>query len=61
MEDKAFLVKFKSPELATRTVIAASAEIQGDHLVLLDSKGVLAALFLLDMIESWTVLPLEGS
>ncbi len=39
-----------------RTVTAATAEIHGEHLVLLDSQGQLAALFVLDMVESWNEL-----
>ncbi len=39
-----------------RTVIAATAEIHGEHLVLLNSHGQLAALFVLDMVESWNEL-----
>ncbi len=53
MIDKAFLVRFKLPELGTQLVIAARAEIRGEHLVLLNSEGKLAALFLLDVVESW--------
>jgi hypothetical protein len=35
--------------------IAEEAEIQGDHLVLLSSTGALAALFVLEAVESWSV------
>ena len=38
-------------------MIAADAEIHADHLVLLDSAGKLAALFLMEIVESWTELP----
>ena len=41
-------------------VTAASAEIHGEHLVLLDSTGKLAALFLLEIVESWSELPNGG-
>lgn len=60
MEDKTFLIKFKAPDSAMRTVIAATIEIQGDHLMLMDSEGLVAALFVLDAVESWSVLPLES-
>jgi hypothetical protein len=44
MADKRYLVKFKaSTGLGIQVFIAASAEIQDDHLVLLDSEGKLAA------------------
>ena len=54
MADKTFLVRLRPPELRVRPVIAASAEIQGAHLVFLDSKGELAALFLMEVVESWS-------
>jgi hypothetical protein len=44
---------FRSPELSTQHVIASRAQIQGDHLVLFDAQGKLAALFSLDTVESW--------
>jgi hypothetical protein len=34
-------------------VLAAKAQIYGEHLVLLDSEGKLAALFLLEDVEGW--------
>ncbi len=59
MTNKTFVVKFKSPELAMRTVIAATVELHGDHLMLMDSDGLVAALFVMDTVESWSVLPLD--
>jgi hypothetical protein len=35
-------------------VIAASAEIHGEHLVYLRLDGSLAALFMLENVESWS-------
>jgi hypothetical protein len=37
-------------------VLAVTTEIHGDHLVFLNSEGKLAALFLMEMVESWTVI-----
>jgi hypothetical protein len=54
MADKTYLVRFKRPEISTQPVIAASVEFHGEHLVFLDSKGELAALFLLEIVESWS-------
>jgi hypothetical protein len=34
-------------------VLAARAQIQGEHLVLLNAEGKLAALFLLEDVEDW--------
>ena len=52
--NKTFIVKFKPPQLSLLTVVAESAEIQGDHLVLINSQGELAGLFLFDVVESWS-------
>jgi hypothetical protein len=37
-------------------VTAVLAEILGEHLVFLNSDGKLAALFLMEIVESWNVL-----
>jgi hypothetical protein len=54
MNDKAYLIRFKHPELSIQCVIAASAEIHGEHIALLNSEGKLAALFLTEVVESWS-------
>jgi hypothetical protein len=56
MTDKACLVRFKPPEIGLQIVIAARAEFHGEYIALLDSKGKLAALFLMETVESWSVL-----
>jgi hypothetical protein len=56
MTDKTYLLQFKPPQRFVRAVIAATAEIHGEHLVLLDAQGRLAALFVLEMVESWNEL-----
>jgi hypothetical protein len=56
MPDKTYLLQLKPPELSVRAIIAATAEIHGEHLVLLDCRGQLVALFVLDMVESWNEL-----
>jgi hypothetical protein len=62
MSDKAYLLRFKHPELRIQPVIAASAEIHGEHIALLNSTGKLAALFLTEVVESWSEFaPLSGS
>jgi hypothetical protein len=58
MSDKTYLIRFKHPALGVRSVTAASAEIHGDHVALLNSKGKLAALFLMEVVESWSESPL---
>ena len=38
---------------AIQHVIASTVQIHGDHLVFLNSRGVLTALFLLDIVHTW--------
>jgi hypothetical protein len=59
MTDKTFVVRFKARELSTQRVTAAQAEIYAEHMVLLNSTGKLAALFLLEALESWTDKPVD--
>jgi hypothetical protein len=53
MREKTYLIRFKRSDLGTKLVMAASAEIHGEHLVFLRSDGSLAALFILEIIENW--------
>jgi hypothetical protein len=57
MIDKKYLVRFKTPEIGPQRVVAESAQIHGEHIVFLNSRGELTALFLLETVESWTPLP----
>jgi hypothetical protein len=52
MPDKTHLIRFKPSDLSCHVVIAANAEIHGEHLVFLRSDGSLAALFVLEVVES---------
>jgi hypothetical protein len=56
MPDKTFLVRLKSLSLAFQQVIAGKSEIQEEHLVFVKSDGKLAALFLMELVQSWNVL-----
>jgi hypothetical protein len=58
MVDQTYLVALKppNPPLQQVCVVAATAEVQGEHLAFLTADGKLAALFLLDMVQSWNVL-----
>ena len=53
MADKTYLVRLKPPQRDIYWVTAESAEIQGEHLVFLNSKGKLLVLILLEIVESW--------
>jgi len=57
MSDRTYLIRFKHPALGVRSVAAASAEIHGEHTVLLNSKGELTALFLTEDVDGWSELP----
>jgi hypothetical protein len=56
LADKTYIVRFKPPQMGVQLVAASSAEIQGEHIALLNANGQLAALLLLDIVESWMVL-----
>jgi hypothetical protein len=56
MADKRYLVTCKTPEIRTQSVVAASWEVHGECLVFLNSKGELAAMFLLEIVECWSVI-----
>ena len=47
-------MKFKGTDVGPHIVIAASAEVHGGHLVYLRLDGSLAALFMLEIVESWS-------
>jgi len=56
MIDQTYLVALKLPSHAVQHVIAASLEIHGEHLVFLNAEGKLAALFMVEIVQSWNVL-----
>ena len=55
MTGKTYQVNCKTPEIGTQSVVAASCDVYGDHLVFLHPSGGLAAIFLLEIVESWSV------
>jgi hypothetical protein len=38
-------------------VVASTVQIEGDHLAFVGSKGNLSALFIVEMVGSWRMLP----
>jgi hypothetical protein len=54
MADRTFLVRFKPAELPPQLIVADRTEFQGEHLVFLNSAGEFVALFVLDIVESWS-------
>jgi hypothetical protein len=47
----------RPPSRAIQQAFAATAEVRGSHVVFVDATGNLAALFLLELVEGWSVLP----
>jgi hypothetical protein len=56
MADRTYLVRLKPPSRSIQHVIAARAEIYDEHLVMINTKGKLVALFLLEWVQSWSEL-----
>jgi hypothetical protein len=56
MTDKRYSVRISTPQPSTYILIAASAEIHGEHLVFLNSESQPLFLFLLEIVESWSEL-----
>jgi hypothetical protein len=44
----------RAPQQSDYVVTAATAEIYGEHLVFLNAAGQPLALFLLEIVESWS-------
>jgi hypothetical protein len=58
MTDRAYLVRSKGARLPPELVIAETVEFHGEHLAFLRSDGSLAALMVLEIVESWSeVIP----
>jgi hypothetical protein len=54
MPEKAYWVRFKGADPPPELVIAETIEFPGEHVVFLRSDGSLVALFLLEIVESWS-------
>jgi hypothetical protein len=59
MIDTTYLVQFKTPDRGAEPVIAARAEVRGEHLLILHSNGQLAAAFMLENVKSWSEISAE--
>jgi hypothetical protein len=53
-QQRCVVVRFKPEGMKPQSFEASSAAIHGEHLVLLNPKGRPVALFLLDIVESWS-------
>jgi hypothetical protein len=61
MPDKMYLIRLKGSDIIFHVVIAARAEIHGEHLVFLRRDDNLAALFILEIVQSWCELELHNA
>jgi hypothetical protein len=57
MPNKTYQVRLRPPSSAVQHVVAAETRMLDNHLVFLDAKGDVAALFLVDLVESWEEIP----
>jgi hypothetical protein len=55
--DKTWIVFFNRPQLESQLVVAANATVVGDHLTFTNLKGDLVALFLLEVVASYSEVP----
>lgn len=53
--EKIFLVSLKRPNNCVLDIVASGVETFGEHLCFTDAKGALVELFLLEIVESWSV------
>jgi hypothetical protein len=53
MADTAYLVRLKRADLPPELVMAETIEVHEEHLAFLKADGSLAALFVLEIVESW--------
>jgi hypothetical protein len=60
MPGKGCLIRFKTSCLTTDLVFASRAECHGEHLVFLHSDGSVAALFVMEIVQSWQEIEFES-
>lgn len=56
-QERFFIVRFVPPDMRPQSFTASEAEIHGEHLVLKNSQAKLVAMFLYEIVESWSELP----
>jgi hypothetical protein len=61
MSDRSYLIRFKETKFSPDIVIAMNVEFHGEHLVFLRSDGSLAALFTLEIVDSWSEYQLHNA
>jgi hypothetical protein len=61
MHEKNYLIRFKRSGLPPHLVVASSAEIHEEHIVFLHEDGSLAALAVMEIVESWSEFKLKST
>jgi hypothetical protein len=56
-QEKLFVVRFVPLDMKPQNFTASTAEIHGEHLVLKNSQAKLVAMFLSEIVDSWSELP----
>jgi hypothetical protein len=56
-QERLFVVRFVPLDMKPQSFTAFTAEIHGEHLVLKNSRAKLVAMFLSEIVESWSELP----
>ena len=60
MAEKTYIVRFKSPETSTQSVVASAVKVADDYLWMF-TNGELAGLFAMEGVESWSEVSAENS
>ena len=61
MDRKAYLVRFKEPDLSPVLVEAERVELHEEHVVFLRISGELSAMFLLEIVKDWSEIDPKGA
>jgi hypothetical protein len=56
-QEKLFVVRFLPLDMKPQSFTASAAEIHGEHLVPKNSQAKLVAIFLSEIVETWSELP----
>jgi hypothetical protein len=60
-QERLFVVRFVPLDMKPQNFTASTAEINGEHLVLRNCQAKLVAMFLSEIVESWSELPVHPS
>ena len=60
MTDTTYLLKLKAPQPSVHLFVASTLEVHGDQVVLLNGRGNLVAMIVLEIIESWCEVDIQS-